>query len=84
MLSNPVIITVNNGSVTYNQENSSLDESGAGKTGDFHTGYQLKVVNDAGVKLPGTGGPGTRFFTILGSILLIGTGVLLWRRRRMI
>ena len=47
-------------------------------------GYQLKVVNDAGVKLPGTGGPGTRFFTILDSILLIGTGVLLWRRWRMI
>ena len=47
-------------------------------------GYQLKVVNDVGVKLPGTGGPGTRFFTIIDSILLIGTGVLLWRRRRMI
>ena len=84
LLSNPVIITVNNGSVTYNQENSSLDESGAGKTGDFHTGYQLKVINDAGVELPSTGGPGTRLFTILGSIMILGAGWLLWRRRRLI
>lgn len=32
--------------------------------------------------LPSTGGPGTRFFTILGSVLILGAGVLLWWRRR--
>ena len=36
------------------------------------------------VALPSTGGPGTRLFTILGSILILGAGVLLWRRRRLI
>ncbi|MBO6309606.1 MAG: LPXTG cell wall anchor domain-containing protein, partial [Oribacterium sp.] len=42
------------------------------------------VTNQAGSALPNTGGPGTRLFTILGSILILGAGVLLWRRRRLI
>jgi LPXTG-motif cell wall-anchored protein len=40
--------------------------------------------NTPGAALPSTGGPGTRAFTILGSILILGAGVLLWRRRRTI
>jgi Gram positive anchor. len=31
--------------------------------------------------LPNTGGPAHGLFTILGSILILGAGVLLWRRR---
>ena len=42
------------------------------------------VGNEPGAALPNTGGPGTRLFTILGSILILGAGVLLWRRRRLI
>ncbi len=42
------------------------------------------VGNTPGAALPNTGGPGTRLFTILGSILILGAGVLLWRRRRLI
>ena len=42
------------------------------------------VDNVPGAALPNTGGPGTRLFTILGSILVLGAGVLLWRRRRLI
>ena len=44
------------------------------------------IVNQTfgGYELPSTGGPGTRLFTILGSILILGAGVLLWRRRRLI
>ena len=42
------------------------------------------VINQCGMELPATGGPGTRIFTILGSILILGAGVLLWRRRRLI
>ena len=44
----------------------------------------LKVQNNAGIELPSTGGPGTRIFKILGSILILGAGVLLWRRRRLV
>ncbi len=43
------------------------------------------IYNDQiGYELPSTGGHGTRLFTILGSILILGAGVLLWRRRRLI
>ena len=42
----------------------------------------IRVGNTPGPTLPHTGGPGTRIFTILGSILILGAGALLWRRRR--
>ena len=44
------------------------------------------IINQetGGYELPSTGGPGTQIFTILGSILILGAGVLLWRRRRTI
>ena len=42
------------------------------------------IGNTPGPALPSAGGPGTRAFTILGSILILGAGVLLWRRRRLI
>ena len=45
---------------------------------------QYIINNQAGVALPSTGGPGTRLFTILGSILVMIAGVMLWRRRRYI
>ncbi|MBQ9662305.1 MAG: LPXTG cell wall anchor domain-containing protein [Oscillospiraceae bacterium] len=48
------------------------------------TDEAILVKNTPGVALPNTGGPGTRIFTILGSILILGAGVLLWRRRRLI
>ena len=47
----------------------------------------IKLVtfgNTPGTALPMTGGSGTRLFTILGSILIAGAGLLLWRRRRLI
>ena len=45
--------------------------------------YTITIKNAFVAALPITGGPGTRLFTILGSILILGAGVLLWRRRRM-
>ena len=44
----------------------------------------FSVKNEPGAVLPNAGGPGTKLFTILGSILILGAGVLLWRRRRLI
>jgi LPXTG-motif cell wall-anchored protein len=44
----------------------------------------IRYGNPPGAVLPNAGGPGTRAFTILGSILILGAGVLLWRRRRLI
>ena len=42
------------------------------------------VGNELGAALPNAGGLGTRIFTILGSILITGAGMLLLRRRRTI
>ena len=47
-------------------------------------GQQIINTPVEGYELPSTGGPGTRLFTILGSILILGAGVLLWRRRKLI
>ena len=47
-------------------------------------GYQLIVVNDAGVELPSTGGPGTGLFMVLGSVLAAGAALLLWKRREIL
>lgn len=42
------------------------------------------VVNKSGTELPSTGGMGTTFLYIIGGILVIGAGVLLITKRRMV
>lgn len=42
-----------------------------------------KILNESGAVLPSTGGAGTTLFYIIGSILVIGAGVILVTRRRM-
>ena len=46
------------------------------------TGNVFTIPNTPGAALPNTGGPGTRIFTILGSILIAGAGLLLVMRRK--
>ena len=41
------------------------------------------VVNQAGTVLPNTGGIGTTLFTVIGTILVVGAGVMMVARRRM-
>ena len=41
------------------------------------------IVNNSGTILPSTGGIGTTIFYVVGSILVVGAGVLLVTRRRM-
>ncbi|MBQ9156228.1 MAG: LPXTG cell wall anchor domain-containing protein [Eubacterium sp.] len=56
--------------VTY-EENSSLSESGYGKSYDANTRvYTLKISNNSGYELPSTGGRGTRLFYLLGGLLI--------------
>ena len=43
----------------------------------------VTVVNQQGTELPSTGGVGTTIFYVLGTILVLGAGVLLITRRRM-
>ncbi len=43
----------------------------------------VRVINQTGAELPATGGIGTTIFYVVGSILLVGAGVLLVVRKRM-
>lgn len=43
----------------------------------------IKVQNGTGSELPSTGGIGTTIFYVIGSILLVGTGILLITKKRM-
>lgn len=43
----------------------------------------VRVINQAGIVLPTTGGIGTTLFYVFGSILVIGAGVLLVTKKRM-
>ena len=43
----------------------------------------VKVENKTGAELPSTGGIGTTIFYVLGSILVLGAGVVLVVKKRM-
>ncbi len=62
--------------VNVTTTNETIQSTFDNKTGEFI------VPNTSGVVLPATGGPGTRLFTILGSILIFGAGLVWMRKRR--
>lgn len=76
----PVTITVNKDSVTYN-DGTTLSSSGEGISQTENL-YQLTVTNEEGVTLPNAGGPGTTWIYLIGSLLLLGCGIALVSRRR--
>ena len=51
--------------------------------GIYSTGSGVHVVNKSGSMLPETGGLGTTLFIVIGSVLALGTGVLLVTKKRM-
>ena len=63
------------------QTGNSLSQNG----GRSHTAdgvYQIIITNTAGAELPEAGGIGTTIFYILGSILVLGSGIYFIARRR--
>ena len=58
--------------------------SAAKETVDGKNCYKVTVLNNPGVELPSTGGPGTNLIYLLGLLLtsFAGTGILMKRRRR--
>ncbi|MGI5874631.1 MAG: prealbumin-like fold domain-containing protein [Bacillota bacterium] len=62
------------------KENGGLFITGTDDKGNA-AGYTITVNNSAGVELPNTGGAGTKGFAVIGSVLLLGAGALLLRRR---
>ncbi len=67
----------NNGQINPKDKdnNSKIDD------GEYLT--QIEVENKKGAEMPSTGGMGTTIFYILGSIMLLGAGVLLVTKKRM-
>ena len=49
----------------------------------YKAGTGVQIVNKTGSILPETGGIGTVLFTVIGSILVIGAGILLIAKKRM-
>ncbi len=70
---------VSNGTVTCSMADDE-EKVGFDGTGTISL---ITITNTPGVQLPNTGGPGTLLFTILGSMLILGAVLLLWRRRRL-
>ena len=78
----PFTFTVNaDGSISSTDADTSLvihlDKAGTNPEG-------FQIGNEPGAALPNAGGHGTHFFTILGTILILGAGTLLRRKRRII
>ena len=59
----------------YERYNSNNDTTDASVT--------YKIINSSGAALPNSGGPGTTWIYLIGSLLLLGCGVVLVARRRM-
>ena len=84
---------VEQGTVSYVEKGTGEPSTWHAATGDnemikFTPGQaapavnaQFRVANTPGVALPSTGGSGTKLFTILGTILMLGAGMMLFRRR---
>ena len=75
-----------NGATRYGvhyDEGTTLSVDGKGIIRDEDTKVVTVLIsNHAGFELPHTGGPGTRMFTILGLLLIMGAGLMAVIRRR--
>lgn len=62
----------------------TIGENGVITVGDSaEAKTEVSVINQAGTVLPETGGMGTTLFYVLGSILVLGAGILLVTKKRM-
>lgn len=61
--------------VTTDTEDTSMVDTTANN-------IDLKITNTSGTALPNSGGPGTTWIYLLGSLLLLGSGIMLAARRR--
>lgn len=76
LLTSPTKVTINSNDQFV--EVTKGEDSGE----DVYTGG-IRIENNTGGTIPSTGGIGTRIFYILGSMMLLGAGIVLVTRRRM-
>ena len=89
LVEEPVKIVIS-ATVDKSEDNPALTaltitvDNGTEVAGDLASGVvSTDVVNNIGTVLPETGGMGTTLFYILGSVLVLGAGVLLVVKKRM-
>ena len=70
------------GRVEVKIESSNLTTNMTGDTWATGNGG-VQITNQSGTELPSTGGMGTTIFYVLGSVLVLGAGVLLVVKKRM-
>ena len=67
-----------NGVLDYDDNEIAISESNA-----IRASAPIEIENKSGVELPSTGGIGTTIFYMMGSILVVGAGLILVAKRRM-
>lgn len=76
-LTAPITFTITNASDTAKKGTVSYTSDGIPATGT------IKVLNNAGTTLPGTGGIGTTIFYVVGGGLMVAAAILLITKKRM-
>lgn len=64
-------------------EDGNLTAGCTYKYGDVDESNLVQIVNNKGTNLPSTGGMGTTIIYIVGAVLVVGAGVLLFTKKRM-
>ena len=83
LLNDAIEFTIgDDGDVDYSTGNSNFDVT-PGATYETDDGIGIYINNPSGEELPMTGGIGTTIFYVLGSLLVVGCGIMLVARRRM-
>ena len=75
-----VTVTLNDGT---SGTSSNIDPDAKITDSGLHTSDGVGIVNKTGTELPSTGGIGTTIFYVIGSILVVGAGLILVAKRRM-
>ena len=68
--------------LTGNTQSGVIDSTGTAKADGTNTNT-ADIANQKGAELPETGGIGTIIFYVLGSLLVVGCGIVLISKRRM-
>lgn len=83
-LSSRICLTVQNGTISAASDDQISHTVYEDKTPEDKLLYTYDVINNPGVELPSSGGPGTTWIYLIGSILLFGCGIMLISRRKMV
>ena len=84
VLKNYVIKIDGNETASYSITNDSEDDMEVGPEYSINEDdFTGKLINIQGTELPATGGMGTTLFYVIGSILVIGAGIVLVAKKRM-